>query len=69
MGGRPHVCLADEKNNNITILNNIYRFNIYIYDYCNKRGFRNTAQALAAEAGLDQDAQPPINAKQGLLFE
>ena len=45
------------------------RFNIYIYDYCMKRGFRKTAQELQNEASIPASAQPPINAKQGLLFE
>jgi collagen type III alpha len=45
------------------------RFNIYIYDYCNKRGFRETAQKLMVEADIAPDSAPPINAKQGLLFE
>ncbi|KAF7416026.1 Transcriptional activator flo8 [Pleurotus ostreatus] len=44
-------------------------FNIYIYDYCHKRGFLKTAQELLSEADLPPDATPPINAKQGLLFE
>ncbi|KAI6112908.1 hypothetical protein F5141DRAFT_1291450 [Pisolithus sp. B1] len=44
-------------------------FNIYIYDYCNKRGFRETAKKLLQEADLQPDAAPPIDAKQGLLFE
>ncbi|KAG9313234.1 hypothetical protein JVU11DRAFT_6696 [Chiua virens] len=44
-------------------------FNIYIYDYCNKRGFRKTARELLAEADIPADSAPPINAKQGLLFE
>ncbi len=45
------------------------RFNIYIYDYCFKRGYRNTARELLLEADLSPESQPPINAKQGLLFE
>ncbi|KAH7890939.1 hypothetical protein F5I97DRAFT_108788 [Phlebopus sp. FC_14] len=44
-------------------------FNIYIYDYCNKRGFRKTARELLAEADIPPDSAPPINARQGLLFE
>ncbi|PPQ79826.1 hypothetical protein CVT25_002980, partial [Psilocybe cyanescens] len=44
-------------------------FNIYIYDYCFKRGFRNTARELMAEAEIVSDPTPPINARQGLLFE
>ncbi|TFK48481.1 hypothetical protein OE88DRAFT_1664316 [Heliocybe sulcata] len=44
-------------------------FNIYIYDYCTKRGFLKTAHELRMEADLHDDAAPPINAKQGLLFE
>ena len=47
----------------------LLRFNIYIYDYCNKRGFRKTAHELLAEAEIPPDSTPPINAKQGLLFE
>ena len=45
------------------------RFNIYVYDYCNKRGYRKTARELLHEARLPEDSRPPIDAKQGLLFE
>jgi hypothetical protein len=45
------------------------RFNIYIYDYCSKRGFRKTAKELLMEADLPPESTPPINARQGLLFE
>ncbi|KAF5379411.1 hypothetical protein D9615_006498 [Tricholomella constricta] len=44
-------------------------FNIYIYDYCFKRGFRKTARELMVEAEIAPDPTPPINARQGLLFE
>ncbi|KAI0923534.1 hypothetical protein AcW1_006465 [Taiwanofungus camphoratus] len=44
-------------------------FNIYIYDYCTKRGFAKTARELVHEADIPPESQPPINAKQGLLFE
>ncbi|CCM01331.1 uncharacterized protein FIBRA_03380 [Fibroporia radiculosa] len=44
-------------------------FNIYIYDYCLKRGYTKTAEALVHDAAITPDSQPPINAKQGLLFE
>ncbi|KAJ6581087.1 hypothetical protein B0H19DRAFT_1113560 [Mycena capillaripes] len=44
-------------------------FNIYIYDYCYKRGFRKTARELLLEAEIPSDSTPPINARQGLLFE
>ncbi|KIY65703.1 hypothetical protein CYLTODRAFT_57222 [Cylindrobasidium torrendii FP15055 ss-10] len=44
-------------------------FNIYIYDYCVKRGFKNTARELQMEADLFPETPPPINARQGLLFE
>ncbi|TFK75047.1 hypothetical protein BDN72DRAFT_853736 [Pluteus cervinus] len=44
-------------------------FNIYIYDYCYKRGFRKTARELLQEAEIPPESTPPINAKQGLLFE
>lgn len=45
------------------------RFNIYIHDYCFKRGFRKTARELMTEADIPPDSAPPINARQGLLFE
>jgi hypothetical protein len=45
------------------------RFHIYIHDYCSKRGYLKTARELVLEADIPQDSQPPINAKQGLLFE
>jgi len=45
------------------------RFNIYIYDYCHKRGFKKTAKELLIEADIAPDSTPPINARQGLLFE
>ncbi|EKM50706.1 uncharacterized protein PHACADRAFT_264139 [Phanerochaete carnosa HHB-10118-sp] len=44
-------------------------FNIYIHDYCEKRGYMKTADALREEAGVEKDGGPPINARQGLLFE
>ncbi|KAK7445115.1 hypothetical protein VKT23_014983 [Stygiomarasmius scandens] len=44
-------------------------FNIYIHDYCHKRGYRKTAQELMREADLGPDPHPPIDARQGLLFE
>lgn len=44
-------------------------FNIYIHDYCMKRGYERTANTLREEASIQEDPQPPINAKQGLLFE
>lgn len=45
------------------------RFNIYIHDYCMKRGYERTANTLREEASIQEEPQPPINAKQGLLFE
>ena len=45
------------------------RFNIYILDYCKKRGYRKTANELVIEADISPDSKPPINAQQGLLFE
>jgi hypothetical protein len=39
-------------------------------DYCRKRGFRESVQALFNETKIPPDeATPPINAPQGLLFE
>ena len=45
------------------------RFNIYIWDYCQKRGYLGTAQKLVEEAKLPPTPRPPIDAKQGLLYE
>ncbi|KAI0289576.1 hypothetical protein BC826DRAFT_914267 [Russula brevipes] len=44
-------------------------FNIYILDYCKKRGYHKTANQLVAEADIPPESKPPINAQQGLLFE
>ncbi|KAK7685755.1 hypothetical protein QCA50_011101 [Cerrena zonata] len=44
-------------------------FNIYILDYCLKRGYDKTAHMLREEAKLPEEEKPPIDAKQGLLFE
>ncbi|THG96865.1 hypothetical protein EW145_g7704, partial [Phellinidium pouzarii] len=44
-------------------------FNIYIWDYCTKRGYSKTARELAEEAKLSPNPRPPIDAKQGLLYE
>jgi hypothetical protein len=45
------------------------RFNIFLLDYCKKRGYHNAASQLVAEADLPPESEPPINAQQGLLFE
>jgi len=45
------------------------RFNIYILDYCKKRGYLKTANQLVTEADISPESKPPINAQQGLLFE
>lgn len=48
----------------------IRRFNVYIFDYCTKRGYNKTARTLQEEAGLSAESRrPPIDAKQGLLYE
>lgn len=46
-----------------------FRFNVYIWDYCVKRGYSNTARGLVEEAKLGPNPRPPIDAKQGLLYE
>ena len=46
-----------------------FRFNIYIWDYCVKRGYNNTARELIAEAKLESNPARPIDAKKGLLYE
>jgi len=47
----------------------LFRFNIYILDYCKKRGYHKTANQLVTEADIPPESKPPINAQQGLLFE
>ncbi|KAF8496084.1 hypothetical protein BU17DRAFT_18539, partial [Hysterangium stoloniferum] len=44
-------------------------FNVYIHDYFLKRGFLKAAKELESEADIANDATPPINARQGFLFE
>ncbi|KAI0923532.1 hypothetical protein AcV5_009047 [Taiwanofungus camphoratus] len=44
-------------------------FNIYLHDYFQKRGFHKAASQLLAEADILEGSIPPINAKEGLLFE
>lgn len=51
------------------LISYVFRFNIYIYDYCHKRGFKKTAKELLSEADIAPESTPPINARQGLLFE
>jgi hypothetical protein len=70
MGRRQDVCPI--KAISVLTISPTYpvkRFNIYIYDYCFKRGFRKTARELLLEAEIAPDATPPIDARQGLLFE
>lgn len=52
-----------------TVSPSVFRFNIYILDYCKKRGFHKTASQLVSEADIAPESKPPINAQQGLLFE
>ena len=56
----PHLKLSFSNRN---------RFNVYIHDYFVKRGFRKAAKELVIEADIGNDAAPPINARQGFLFE
>lgn len=44
-------------------------FNLYIHDYFTKRGFKRAARELQLEAELGHHNHPPIDARQGLLFE
>ena len=43
--------------------------NVYIYDYCIKRNFKDAARAFFVEAKVPQDQQVPINARDGFLYE
>ena len=45
------------------------RFNIFLLDYCKKRGYHKAASQLVTEADIPPESEPPINAQQGLLFE
>lgn len=42
---------------------------LYIYDYCKKRNFQQTARTFAAEAGLQADQVPPIDIPSGFLSD
>jgi hypothetical protein len=66
VGGRQDVRRPPVSSAPLTVA---HRFNIYIYDYCHKRGFKKTAKELLAEADIAPESTPPINARQGLLFE
>ena len=55
-------------NNFIAFLTLLLRLHYYIYDYLFKRGYRKAASALMAEAKICPDT-PPINVRQGFLFE
>ena len=43
------------------------RLNVYILDYFQKRGFAKSARELVEEAEIER--KPPIDARQGLLYE
>ena len=64
-----YVLIKPPSDTYLTRMHILKRFNIYIYDYCFKRGFRKTARELLLEAEIAPDATPPIDARQGLLFE
>lgn len=42
---------------------------IYMVDYLMKNGLKDAAQKLGTDAGLSQNDLPPINGKQGYLYE
>ena len=70
----PHLSLAPPLPPSLPLFPNtshppILRFNIYILDYCKKRGYHKTATQLVTEADIPPESKPPINAQQGLLFE
>jgi len=55
-------------NNFIAFLTLLLRFHVYMHDYLFKRGYRKAALALLAEAKI-VPMIPPIDAREGLLFE
>jgi hypothetical protein len=42
---------------------------MYLWDYCRKHNYQNTANSLAVEAGLQTDQPLPIDAPEGFLYE
>ena len=70
MGGRQNVRFQNMRSipRSVSYLCH-FRFNVYIHDYFLKRGFRKAAKELVQEAEIGSDASPPINARQGFLFE
>ena len=65
----PHLSLSPPFLPSPPLLPPHSRFNIYILDYCKKRGYHKTATQLVTEADIPPESKPPINAQQGLLFE
>jgi hypothetical protein len=47
----------------------VLRFNIYLLDYCKKRGYHKTATQLVIEAHMPPGTKPPIDTRHGLFFE
>lgn len=45
------------------------RLDLYVWDYCQRRGYLSAANALAADAGLPFSPEIPLKTTQGLLFE
>lgn len=45
------------------------KLDLYVWDYCKRRGYHSAAKALAADAGLSDAPEIPLKTPQGLLFE
>ncbi len=46
-----------------------HSLHVYMIDYCRKRGFRASVEALSNETKIPHDEPVPTDAPQGLLFE
>lgn len=45
------------------------KLDLYVWDYCKRRGYNAAAQALTTDAGLGEVPEVPLKTPQGLLFE
>lgn len=60
-----------EERHGMWVLIQLYytRLNVYIYDYCRKRNFQQSARAFFLEAQVPAETIVPIDAPEGFLYE
>lgn len=45
------------------------KLDVYVWDYCKRRGYHSAAKALTSDAGLPDVPETPLKTPQGFLFE